>query len=456
LKEIETLILGGLTTIPDYAIRVVPFIKDKYFQDDANRILFRVYQEYYDKYKTIPKKEAIAVEVESLTGISLDTHQKSIDRIETIYSSKIQEAIRAQNLDWLFDRTQKYLTDRACFLAVMEAIDILDGSSKDKNLTKAAIPDILKQALSIEFNTHFGHDYIDDAEARYESYHSVDSLLPFSLTMMNRCTDGGIPPKTLIVPLALTGGGKSIFLTDQAAFNMTSGKNVLYISLEMAETRLAQRVDAKLFDVEVNQVKRMSKDSFMGRINDIRKKTCGKFILKEYAPGSFHANHLRALLNDLKSKTGFVPDVIMVDYIGLMASYRIRSNDSSYGYLKAVAEELRGVAIEHNVPIIAPHQTNRSAVGMTDLELDAVADSHGISMTADLIFAIISTDELEQAGMCRIKMLKNRFGPPNVSFVVGLNKAKMQFYDVDVAPEGQAAPQKMPAKEQPKMGLKFG
>lgn len=442
MKEIEVLILGSLLHSSDYLSKVHPHLNKELFQHDDCKAIYEIISTYVDTYKATPTQETLQIELESATGLTQETVNSSATVIEKICSDQFKSAIAKQEQSWLLEKTKKYLTDRACYLAIMESLSILDVSSKSKKKPDA-IPDLLRKALSIDFDDEIGHDYLEDAEERFESYKAEDAKIPFSLSMLNRVTGGGMPTASLAIVLAATGQGKSLFLTDQAAHWLRLGKSVLYISLEMSEKKIGERIDAKLFDVDIQNVPKMDKATFDGKIANIKKITNGKLKIKQYAPGTFHANHLRALLAELKQKSSFVPDVIIVDYIGIMASYRVKADTGSYTYLKFVAEELRGVAVEHNCNAYSAMQFNRSGVNNTDPDLTNMADSMGVSHTADLIFGLSASPELEQVGLTRVILMKNRYGSMTpVSFTVGLNKSKMSFYDSDMPQE--LAPEKTP------------
>lgn len=427
----ETLILSGIFHIPDYQIKVLPYIKPDIFENNDAITLFKLSKEFFDKYNKIPTKEALEIELEKSSGISEIVFQDTKKLLDKVFSDQVETGVKKQNLDWLINTTEKYVVNRSCELAVLDAYSIVSG--ENKKLTLEAIPDLLKEAVSISFDTDIGHDYMDDWDKRYEFYHDIQTRIPFSLTMLNHITKGGVPRKSLIVPVAPTGVGKSLFLTDWSSYLLTEGYNVLYVTLEMAEERIAERMDAKLMNLNIDELATVSKDTFKNKLNSLKTKQMGKIIVKEYPTGTFNSNHLRHLLQELAVKKKFKPDVIMVDYLNLVASYRVPMGTGSYGYTKAVAEELRSVAMQFNCVICAPTQTNRNGQNASDFELNEVSDSHGVSMTADMMFGFISLPELEKLGHMRIKQLKNRYGnlfAPN-SFLVGVNRPKMTLFDVD-------------------------
>jgi archaellum biogenesis ATPase FlaH len=335
---------------------------------------------------------------------------------------------------WLLDSTEKWCQDRAIYNAIMESITIIDG--KHESLTKGALPDLLSKALGVAFDTNVGHDYIENVEERYEFYHTEEDRIPFDLEYFNAITKGGVPNKTLNIALAGTGVGKSLFMCHVAASALVEGRNVLYITMEMAEERIAERIDANLLNVPIDQLDKMSKDMFTTKVADLARKTTGKLIVKEYPTGSAHAGHFRALLNELKLKKQFEPDVIFIDYLNICASSRMKGMGgaiNSYSYIKAIAEELRGLAVEFDVPVFSATQTTRSGYGNSDVGLEDTSESFGLPATADLMFALISTEELEQLGQIMVKQLKNRYNDPtyNKRFVVGVDRSKMRLFDVD-------------------------
>lgn len=435
-KEIEIMILGSLLHSKDFSKKVMPFLKERLFENDSNVAISKVILQYHEKYGDLPSREAAEIEVDNIKGVSEKAYQEAKESLTTLYSPQFAEKISKQNLTWLLDRTEKYFKDRSCFLAIMESMSIIDG--ENKKLTREAIPDILKDALNISFDSDVGHDYLEDAEERFNFYHQTDERIPFALTALNKACGGeGFPRKTLLIPVAPTGLGKSMFMTDWAAYLLTVGYNVLYVTLELAEERVGERIDAKLFNTELKNLHDMPRSTFDNHIEKIKQKAHGKLIIREYSPGTFHANHLRFLLQEVKTKKNMEPDVIMIDYLNLMASYRMKDNSNSYSYIKAITEEIRGVGMQYNALVCAPTQTNRSGVGVTDYGLTEISDSYGAAMTADAIFGFISTPELESLSQMRVKFMKNRFGNPEFSFVVGVNRAKMSFYDVEVKSETQ-------------------
>jgi predicted ATP-dependent serine protease len=385
-----------------------------------------------------------------LNSIGEEVYRETNNLIVDSYSNKMETAIGKTSVDWLKDKTEKYCQERSLFLAIRDAVSIIDGD--DKKRTKEGIPDILKEALSISFDTNIGHDYIEDYEARYEEYHKVENKIPFGLNWINKITGGGIPTKSMLVWVAPTGVGKTLLMTWSTTELLLAGKNVLYVSCEMAETRIAERMDAALMDVAVDDLKTMPKDLYAKKIENIKKQNIGKIIVKEYPPASISASNIRFLLEELKNKKDFKPDVLVIDYLNLMLSSRFTSGrENSYTLMKAVAEEIRSLAIEYDLLLMTATQTNRDGQNASDFELNDVSESHGISMTADIMIGAISTEELERMGRLKLKQLKNRFGPlyPHNIEAVGCDRPKMKLYNVensstsaDVAPAIAAVPNK--------------
>lgn len=457
-KEVEILILGSVLHNAEYSKKVFPFIKDKYFSAEHHVAITKLVLGYHDKYSAMPNRDALEVEIGNVRGLSEAGFTEAKKLCGTLFDEKFAAKIEKQNTQWLLDKTEKYFKDRACLIAITDAMNIIDGTNK--KLTTEAIPDILKEALNISFDVDTGHDYIEDAEARFDFYHRTEERIPFSLNVLNKYTSGGIPRKTLTVPVAPTGVGKSLFMTDWASMLLTSGYNVLYVTLELAEERVAERVDAKLFEVNLPDLRTFPKSSFDKKIQDLKAKKLGSLKFKEYSPGTFHANHLRLLLQEYKNKADFVPDVIMVDYLNLMASYRMKDSSNTYQYIKSVTEELRGVAMQFNCAIISPTQTNRSGAGNSDYGITEISESFGIVMTADMAFGFVSTPELEAIGQMKGKILKNRFGRPDGTFIVGVDRAKMTLYDIEVPMQSTPmSTAKTKSQDKPvqnkKPGLKF-
>ena len=425
--RIERIILRNLFYNEEFTRKALPFIKSDFFTNHNESTLFGEVYEFVNKYKNLPTKETILVELNKRK----DLKEEELSEIKTIVNKLDNQEVELQ---WLLDTTEKFCKDRAVHNAVLEGIQILDG--KDKKQNPEAIPTILSNALAVSFDNHIGHDYIDDAEARFEFYHKKEKRFKFDLNYFNRITKGGVPSKTLNIALAGTGVGKSLFMCHAASNWLTQGKNVLYITLEMAEERIAERVDANLFDVTIDDLHAMPKDMYDNKVSKLQKKTIGQLIIKEYPTASAHSGHFRALLNELSLKKTFKPDVVFIDYLNICASSRFKGgNISSYFYIKAIAEELRGLAVEFDVPIFSATQTTRSGFTSTDIGLEDTAESFGLPATADFMFALISNDELDQLNQLKVKQLKNRFGDPalNRSFIIGVDRSKMRLFDVEAS-----------------------
>ena len=422
--RIEHTILSNLFYKEEFARKALPFIKEEYFTNRVEQIVFTTTFNFIQKYNNVPTKDAVYIEINSRKDINDTEHTQIKDYITSITDLETDE-------QWLLDTTEKWCKDRAVHNAVLSGIKILDN--KDKTRTPEAIPGILSDALAVSFDNHIGHDYIDDAENRYEWYHTKEKRYQFDLDYMNRITKGGIPAKTLNIALAGTGVGKSLFMCHCASTFLTQGLNVLYITLEMAEERIAERIDANLLDVSMDDLHVMPKDLYDNKLKKISDKTYGKLIIKEYPTASAHSGHFKALFNELALKKSFRPDVVFIDYLNICASSRFKGgNIGSYFYIKAIAEELRGLAVEFNVPIFSATQTTRTGYTATDIGLEDTSESFGLPATADFMFALISTEELEALGQMKIKQLKNRYNDPSVnrSFIVGVDRAKMRLYDV--------------------------
>jgi len=425
--KIEEVALSKLILEEDYCRKVLPFLKDEYFDALSNRTLFNTLTEYINEYDTTPEPTALKIEVEKRRDITEDIFREIVTFLDNLDHDQYNE-------DWLLDTTEKWCKERAIYLALMESVKIADG--QDKTRTKDAIPSIMSEALGVCFDDHVGHDYINDSNDRYDFYHRKEEKIPFDLDYFNKITKGGLPNKTLNIALAGTGVGKSLFMCHVASSILLQGRNVLYITMEMAEERIAERIDANLLDLPIQQLSDpiLTKDRYVAKIDGLRKKTQGRLVIKEYPTASAHVGHFKALLNELSLKKGFQPDIIFVDYLNICASARYKGNIvNSYTYVKAIAEELRGLAGEFNVPIVSATQTTRSGYGNSDVELTDTSESFGLPATADLMFALISTEDMEQMGQIMVKQLKNRYNDLSVfkRFVVGIDRAKMRLYDCD-------------------------
>ena len=425
-SRIETTILNNLIHNEEYTRKVIPFLKADYFQDFTEKTIFLGVNQYVDKYKSIPNIEALTIDIQKISQTE-DQHKTVQEYISTrfVSFSKVDE-------QWLLDETEKFCKDKAIYNAILDGIHIIDGKSKDQ--TPEAIPSILSDALAVSFDSNVGHDYMEQAEERFDYYHEVEDKIPFDLDFFNKITKGGLPPKTLNVCLAGTGVGKSLFMCHVAASALLQSKNVLYISLEMAEKKIAERIDANLMNISMEDLHDLPRRMFDSRMEKLQKKTEGRFIIKEYPTASAHCGHFRALHNELLLKKQFRPDIIFIDYINICASSRFKygSNVNSYTYIKGIAEEMRGLAVELNVPIVSATQTTRQGFVSTDIGLEDTSESFGLPATADLMFALISTEELENLNQMLVKQLKNRYNDPttNKRFIIGVDRTKMRLYDV--------------------------
>ena len=427
MNKVENLILKNLLLDEVFVRKSLPFIKAEYFADPLERNLFEVFHKYFTKYNALPSKEALEIEVGQLGTISDEQHKNILHIIKELDEEKSEPG-------WIVDVTEKWCQDRALYLALMQSIKIADGN--DDQAAPGSIPSILSDALAVSFDNHIGHDYLEDYEERYEFYHKTEDKIPFDLEFFNKITKGGLPNKTLNIALAGTGVGKSLFMCHVASSALIQGKNVLYITLEMAEEKIAERIDSNLLNCDIQNLDQLPKMMYDNKVTKIAKKTEGKLIVKEYPTASAHCGHFKSLLNELALKKSFKPDIIFIDYLNICASARFKSNAgnvNSYSYIKAIAEELRGLAVEANLPIISATQTTRSGYGSSDIDLTDTSESFGLPATADLMFALISSEELEGLGQIMVKQLKNRYNDPTVNkrFVVGIDRAKMRLYDVE-------------------------
>ena len=426
--SVEHVILSNLVFNEEYGRKVIPFLKEEYFSDYQDKIVFKIISEYVDQYNSFPSKEALAIDLSNKDGLNEDAFKRTKDIIETLHHEPDTK------IEWLLDQTEKFCQEKAVYNAIMSSIQILDDKT-GKN-AKGAIPQILSDALAVSFDTHIGHDFLEDADSRYEFYHTKESRIPFDIDYFNSITQGGLPKKTLNIALAGTGVGKSMFMCHCAASNLTKGFNVLYITLEMAEERIAERIDANLLDVTIDDLKVLPKDVYDKKIARVKGKTTGKLIVKEYPTACAGSANFRHLLNELKIKRNFVPDIIYIDYLNICMSSRIKNgaNVNSYTLIKAIAEELRGLAVEFNVPIVTATQTTRSGYSNSDVGLEDTSESFGLPATADFMFALIKqSEEMADLNQIMVKQLKNRYGDPGVNsrFIVGVDRGKMRLYDVE-------------------------
>jgi len=425
-QTIERTTLTNLIYNEDYTRKVLPFIKAEYFANRQERVVFEEIEKFLEKYNSLPTKETLTIGIDNRKDINDEEYKKVVDIISSLDKTEV-------DLQWLHDETEKFCKDKAIYNAVLDGIGIIDG--KDKSRTPEAIPSILSDALAVSFDLSVGHDYVEDGLDRYDFYHKKEIKIPFDLDYFNKITKGGLPQKTLNIALAGTGVGKSLFMCHMAASTLMQGKNVLYITLEMAEERIAERIDANLMNVTIDDLHTLPKKMFESYLTKINKKTNGKLIVKEYPTASAHVGNFRSLIKELALKRSFKPDIIFIDYLNICASSRFKGNANvgSYFYIKAIAEELRGLAVETNVPIMSATQTTRGGFVSSDIGLEDTSESFGLPATADLMFALISTEELEDLNQICVKQLKNRYNDPtmNKRFILGIDRAKMKLYDVE-------------------------
>ena len=425
-ERVPLTILNNLIHDEEYTRKVIPFIEEDYFEERSDKIVFEEITTFLKAYDSLPSKEVLHIEVGKRTDLTQDEFQSTEQLINALGEAEYEQ-------EWVYDTTEAWCKERAIYNALMESIKIADGQDEKKN--RDAIPSILSDALAVGFDQHVGHDYIDDAEDRYAYYHKIENKIPFDLEYFNKITSGGLSDKTLNIALAGTGVGKSLFMCHVASSCLVQGKNVLYITLEMAEEKIAERIDANLLDTNIKDIAELPEKIFNKKITNLSKKTEGKLIVKEYPTASAHCGHFKSLLQELKLKKSFSPDIIFVDYLNICASSRYRSavNVNSYSYVKAIAEELRGLAVEFSLPIVSATQTTRSGFASSDPNLTDTSESFGLPATADLMFALISTEELEGLNQIMVKQLKNRYNDPTINkrFVVGIDRAKMRLYDVE-------------------------
>ena len=422
--RIETTILSSLLYNEEYTRKVIPFIRQEYFSDHTERTIFKTINDYVEKYNNNPSIESLNIDIQKAV-LNEDQHKTIQGYLSELSSSE-------SDFQWLVDETEKWCKDRAIYNAIFSGIQIIDGKSKDQ--TPEAIPDILSNALAVSFDTQVGHDYIEQSSERFDFYHTVEEKIPFDLEFFNKITKGGMPNKTLNIVLAGTGVGKSLFMCHVAAASLMQSKNVLYITLEMADKKIAERIDANLMNISLDDLHDLPKRMFESRIEKIQKKTHGQLIVKEYPTASAHCGHFRALFNELALKKSFRPDIVFVDYLNICSSSRFKMGASinSYSYIKSIAEEMRGLAVEFNIPIMSATQTTRSGFVSTDIGLEDTSESFGLPATADLMFAIISTEELEKLNQMLVKQLKNRYNDLTINkrFIIGIDRAKMKLYNV--------------------------
>ena len=429
MATIEQTILTNLIYNEDYTRKVLPFIKGDYFSDRTDRIIFEEIQKFTDRYNALPNKTSLEVEIESRSDLNEDDYKRVLSVVKEL------QADDNANFDWLVETTEDFCKDKAVYNAIVDGIKIIDGKDKERGVD--ALPSILTEALAVGFDNRVGHDYLCDADSRFEFYHKVEEKIPFDLDFFNRITKGGLPQKTLNIALAGTGVGKSLFMCHMAANCLSQGRSVLYVTLEMAEERIAERIDANLMNISIDDLHELPKQMYDDKMKAIEQKTNGQLIIKEYPTASAHSNHFRGLIKELAIKRSFKPDIIFIDYLNICASSRFKANGNvnSYMYIKAIAEELRGLAVETNVPIMSATQTTRSGFSNSDVGLEDTSESFGLPATADLMFALISNEELDELNQIAVKQLKNRYNDPttNKRFVIGIDRAKMKLYDVEDA-----------------------
>jgi replicative DNA helicase len=428
--RIEHIIFGNLIENEEYGRKVIPFLKEEYFTDTVDRKIFSIIHEYVGKYNNFPTKSAVEIDLNDVGGLSDDQFKLAKEVVSGLDKSEDRDVA------WLVDNTEKFCKDKALYNALMQSIQIVDDSKKD-SISVGSIPQILTDALGVSFDSHIGHDFLNDAAERYEFYHRKEVRIGFDLDFFNKITQGGLPRKTLNIALAGTGVGKSLFMCHNAAQNLMSGQNVLYITLEMAEERIAERIDANLLGVTLDDLKDLPQAIYYKLVGKVKERAKGKLIVKEYPTACAGSANFRHLLNELKIKKNFIPDIIYIDYLNICASSRIKpgSNVNSYTYIKAIAEELRGLAVEFNVPIVSATQTNRSGFSNSDVGLEDTSESFGLPATADFMFALITSEELRQLNQIMVKQLKNRYGDPSVHkrFVIGVDYSKMRLYNVEAS-----------------------
>ena len=425
MEKIEFLILRNLLYNEEFVRKVLPFIRPEYFQDNSQKIIFQEISSFVEEFNNIPSKEVLNIEVEKRTDVNEDQYREVCQTIEHLTDVPV-------DFSWLVETSEKWCRDRAIYLALMESVQLADGGGEK---SPDSIPSILQEALAVSFDNHVGHDYLNDSEERYDSYNQKENKIEFDLEYFNKITKGGLPNKTLNIALAGTGVGKSLFMCHMASAVLLQGRNVLYITMEMAEEKIAERIDSNLLNVNIKDLSDLPKTLFVNKVSQLQQKTQGNIIIKEYPTASAHAGHFKSLLNELALKKSFRPDIIFIDYLNICASSRYRQGGTvnSYSYIKAIAEELRGLAVEANVPIVSATQTTRSGYGSSDVELTDTSESFGLPATADLMFALISTEELESMGQILVKQLKNRYNDPTIHkrFIVGIDRAKMRLFDCE-------------------------
>jgi len=424
---IENYILSALVLEEEFSRKALPFLKKDYFTDDGQKVVFDLIRQFVDKYNKVPNKAVLSVDLDELKNLNQTTYDSAKECIKQIGTNPVVDE------QWLLDNTEKFCQDKAIYNAIMDSIKIMDDQKEQQS--RGAIPKLLSDALAVSFDQHIGHDFLEDSASRFENYHKKEKRIPFDLEFLNKITKGGLPRKTLNIILAGTGVGKSLAMCHMAAHNLSSGHNVLYITMEMAEEKIAERIDANLLDVTLDELAVLTKDAYQKKIERFRSKTTGKLIIKEYPTASAGSANFRHLINELRLKRNFKPDIIYIDYLNICSSSRLKAgaNVNSYTYVKAIAEELRGLGVEFDVPIVSATQTNRTGFTSTDVGLEDTSESFGLPATADIMIALIATEELDKLNQIMVKQLKNRYSDPTKfkRFVIGVDKSKMKLYDVE-------------------------
>lgn len=452
---IENYIISTLVENDEFARKTLPFLKKDYFSDDGQKVIFELVKQFVEKYNKVPNKAVLSVDLDELKGLNQTTYDQAKECIKQLGTNPTVDE------QWLLDNTEKFCQDKAIYNAIMDSIKIMDNQKEQQS--RGTIPKLLSDALAVSFDQHIGHDFLEDSVVRFENYHKKEKRIPFDIEFLNKITKGGLPRKTLNIILAGTGVGKSLAMCHMAAHNLSSGQNVLYITMEMAEEKIAERIDANLLDVTLDELALLTKDAYQKKIDRFRSKTTGKLIIKEYPTASAGSANFRHLINELRLKRNFKPDIIYIDYLNICSSSRLKAgaNVNSYTYVKAIAEELRGLGVEFDVPIVSATQTNRTGYTNTDVGLEDTSESFGLPATADIMFALIATEELDKLNQIMVKQLKNRYSDPTKykRFVIGVDKSKMKLYDVEMGAQSNimdAPGSNYSTEYEPSVAAKFG
>lgn len=452
---IENYIISTLVENDEFARKTLPFLKKDYFSDDGQKVIFELVKQFVEKYNKVPNKAVLSVDLDELKGLNQTTYDQAKECIKQLGTNPTVDE------QWLLDNTEKFCQDKAIYNAIMDSIKIMDNQKEQQS--RGTIPKLLSDALAVSFDQHIGHDFLEDSVIRFENYHKKEKRIPFDIEFLNKITKGGLPRKTLNIILAGTGVGKSLAMCHMAAHNLSSGQNVLYITMEMAEEKIAERIDANLLDVTLDELALLTKDAYQKKIERFRSKTTGKLIIKEYPTASAGSANFRHLINELRLKRNFKPDIIYIDYLNICSSSRLKAgaNVNSYTYVKAIAEELRGLGVEFDVPIVSATQTNRTGYTNTDVGLEDTSESFGLPATADIMFALIATEELDKLNQIMVKQLKNRYSDPTKykRFVIGVDKSKMKLYDVEMGAQSNimdAPGSNYSTEYEPSVAAKFG